>query len=152
MAFRYDTALMAAYSTCGPTGLHQDPRAYRKCPAVHNILLHRGSPALRSRSQPEEDKVLHHPPPKETYCPPHITIGEREQRQNFQQFTYLGCTISSDAKIDKEVDNRLAEANSAFGRLYSRVWSSKHLKKATKCACAPDSSFGPYSRLRSKQF
>ena len=49
-----------------------------------------------------------------------------------QQFTYLGCTISSDARIDKEVDNRLAKASSAFGRLHSRVWNNKHLKKATK--------------------
>jgi len=48
------------------------------------------------------------------------------------QFTYLGCTITSDAKIDKEVDNRLAKASCAFGRLYKRVWNNKHLKKNTK--------------------
>ena len=30
------------------------------------------------------------------------------------------------------MDNRLTKAHSAFGRLYSRVWSSKYLKKATK--------------------
>ena len=41
----------------------------------------------------------------------------------------MGCTITSDTKIDKEVDNRQAEANSAFGKLYKRVWKSKHLKK-----------------------
>ncbi|XP_069766640.1 uncharacterized protein [Narcine bancroftii] len=28
------------------------------------------------------------------------------------QFTYLSCTISSDGRIDKEIDNRLAKANS----------------------------------------
>ena len=48
------------------------------------------------------------------------------------QFTYLGCTITSDAKIDRDIDNRLAKANSAFGRLYNRVWKNKHLKKSTK--------------------
>ena len=76
-------------------------------------------------------EVLHQPAPKETYRPPHIAIGETELKAVLQ-FTYLECTISSDAKIDKEVDNRLAKANSAFGRLYSSVWSSKHLKKSTK--------------------
>jgi len=28
-------------------------------------------------------------------------------------------------KIDKDVDNRLAKANSAFGRLYKCVWNKK---------------------------
>ena len=48
------------------------------------------------------------------------------------QFTYLGCTITSDAKINRDIDIRLAKANSAFGRLYNRVWKNKHLKKSTK--------------------
>ena len=44
----------------------------------------------------------------------------------------MGCTILSDAKIDKEIDNRLAKANSAFGRLYKCVWNNKSLKCKTK--------------------
>jgi len=103
----------------------------RKLRAASNILLCRGIPALRSRSQPEEDRGPPSAHPQEAFRPPHITIGETELKA-VQQFTYLGCTISSDAKIDKEVDNRLAKASSAFGRLYSRVWNNKHLKKATK--------------------
>jgi len=65
---------------------------------------------------------LHQPAPQETFRPPHITIGETKLKE-VQQFTYLGC---------KEVDNRLAKAISAFGRLYSRIWNNKHLRKATK--------------------
>ncbi|CAH1249728.1 Hypp8672 [Branchiostoma lanceolatum] len=79
----------------------------------------------------KKTEVLHQPAPQEAYRTPYITIGETELKA-VQQFTYLGSTISSDARIDKEVDNRLAKANSAFGRLYRRVWSSKHLKKGTK--------------------
>ena len=41
-------------------------------------------------------------------------------------------TSTSDGKFDREVDNRLAKSNSAFGRLYKRVWKNKHLKKGTK--------------------
>ena len=44
----------------------------------------------------------------------------------------MGCTILSDAKIDKEIDNRLAKANSAFSRLYKCVWNNKSLKCKTK--------------------
>ncbi|XP_037780164.1 uncharacterized protein LOC119576558 [Penaeus monodon] len=89
-----------------------------------------GSAALRTRCQYEEDRG---PPPASTpaHRPPHITIGETELKV-VHQFTYLGCTITSDSKIDREVDNRLAKANSAFGRLYKRVWNNKQLKKGTK--------------------
>ena len=48
------------------------------------------------------------------------------------QFTYLGCTITSDVKIDREFDNRLAKVRSAFGRLHKRVWNNMHLKKGTE--------------------
>jgi len=74
---------------------------------------------------------LHQPSLQEEYHPPHISIGQSELK-TVHQFCYLGCTISSDAKIDKEIDNRLAKASSAFGRLYKRVWNNRHLKKGTK--------------------
>ncbi|XP_068672186.1 uncharacterized protein [Montipora foliosa] len=76
-------------------------------------------------------ETLHQPTPHEEYRPPRICIGDTELKST-QQFTYLGCTISSDAKIDKEIDNRLAKANSSFGRLYKRVWNNKSLKCKTK--------------------
>ena len=79
-----------------------------------------------------DDAVLvAQPAPREEYRPPHITIGETELK-SVQQFTYLGCTILSDARIDKEIDNRLAKANNAFCRLYKRVWNNEHLKKSTQ--------------------
>ncbi|KAJ7413818.1 hypothetical protein WISP_88156 [Willisornis vidua] len=52
--------------------------------------------------------------------------------KSVQQFTYLGSFISSDGKIDKEIDNRLVKAYRAFGKLHKRVWCNKHLKKSTK--------------------
>ncbi|KAK2563730.1 hypothetical protein P5673_012716 [Acropora cervicornis] len=79
----------------------------------------------------KKTEVLHQPTPHEEYRPPHISICETELKST-QQFTYLGCTISSDAKIDKEIDNRLAKANSSFGTLYKRVWNNKCIKCKTK--------------------
>ncbi|GFN92963.1 hypothetical protein PoB_001946900 [Plakobranchus ocellatus] len=79
----------------------------------------------------KKTEVLHQPAPQEAYQPPHITINSSELKST-PQFTYLGCTISSDARLDKEIDNRLAMANSSFGRLYKRVWNNKSLKIKTK--------------------
>ena len=79
----------------------------------------------------KKTEVLYQPAPREEHHPPHITIGETEQKA-VHQFTYLGCTITSDAKIDREINNRLAEANIAFGRIYKRVWNNSHLKEGIK--------------------
>ena len=61
----------------------------------------------------------------------HIQIGDDEFKA-IQRFTYLGYIISSDAKIDRKIQNRLSKAYSVFGSLTKRVWTNKHLKKATK--------------------
>ena len=55
----------------------------------------------------------------EKCCPNKITISGIELK-TVHQFTYLGCTITSYTKIDREVDNRLAKANTTFGRLYKK--------------------------------
>ncbi|KAJ7416834.1 hypothetical protein WISP_68266 [Willisornis vidua] len=79
----------------------------------------------------KKTEVLYQPAPQEVFYDPHITIGESELKP-VQQFTYLGSIISSDGKIDKEMDNRLAKAYRAFGKLHKIAWSNKHLKKSTK--------------------
>jgi len=76
----------------------------------------------------KKTEVLHQPAPQDEYHPPSISI-ELSELKATHQFSYVGCVITSDAKIDKEVDNRLAKANSAFGRLYK--WNNKNLKKDT---------------------
>lgn len=58
---------------------------------------------------------------------------------------YVGRMMSSDAKIDKEIDCRLAKAISSFGRLYEQVWNNKHLKnnyegQCLSSRCLPHSS------------
>ena len=79
----------------------------------------------------KKTEVLHQPAPQEEYHPPCIFI-EQSELKAVHQFSYLGCIITSDTKIDKEVDNWLSNANSAFGRLYKRVWNNNNLKKDTK--------------------
>ncbi|XP_069786663.1 uncharacterized protein [Narcine bancroftii] len=47
-----------------------------------------------------------------------------------KQTTY-GCPVNNFISSDARIDNRLAKANSAFGRLHKRVWKNNHLKKHT---------------------
>ena len=70
---------------------------------MYHFLLRKCCPAFWPRGQPEEDGGPYQPAPREEYHPPHITISETKLT-SVQQFSYLGCTISSDARIDKEVD------------------------------------------------
>ena len=79
----------------------------------------------------KKTEVLHQAAPLANHQPPHISIDDTELKA-VSQFTYLGCTITSDAKLDKEIDSRLSKGNSAFGRLHSRVWKNKHLSTKTK--------------------
>ncbi|XP_069778346.1 uncharacterized protein [Narcine bancroftii] len=79
----------------------------------------------------KKTEVLHQPATHHDYQPPHISIGHTKLKA-VNQFTYLDCNISSDARIDNKIDNRLAKANSAFGRLHKRVWKNNQLKNLTK--------------------
>lgn len=79
----------------------------------------------------KKTEVLHQPAPLEESQEPDININDYTLK-NVNEFRYLGCTISNDAKLDKEIDNRLAKANSAFGRLRTRVWQNRNIKNTTK--------------------
>ncbi|XP_051667216.1 uncharacterized protein LOC127481693 [Manacus candei] len=79
----------------------------------------------------KKTEVFYQPASQEVFHHPHITIGESELK-SVQKFNYLGSLISSDSKIDREIDNRLAKAYSAFRKLHKRIWQNKHLKKSTK--------------------
>ena len=47
-------------------------------------------------------------------------------------FTYQGNVISNDARVSKDLDNRLSKASSSFGRLSKRVWQSHLLCHSMK--------------------
>ncbi|XP_072163919.1 uncharacterized protein [Diadema setosum] len=57
-----------------------------------------------------------------------------EGKQNSKQLINLliSAAPSHNARVDKEIDNRIAKASNAFGRLHDRVWKNNHLKKQTK--------------------
>ena len=119
-----------------PTGPHQDPSRvsrmgatfcrwchlcspYTKSPAAHNVLLRIGIPnSLVLKSAWRSQRFFISPPPRKRSA--HLTL--QLTRQNWRQSS-SSPTWGAPS---------LTKANSAFGRLYSCVSSSKHLKKATK--------------------
>eukprot|EP00795_Rhopilema_esculentum_P008326 gene8326-14290_t len=64
-----------------------------------------------------------------------LRAGYTQQGQRLQaeeNFTYLGSTLSSSANNDAEVNNRIAKASSAFGRLRKLAWERRGISQDTK--------------------
>ena len=76
-------------------------------------------------------QVLYQPPPRVAYSPHHISI-DGTNLNAVVHVSYLGNVISSDATVNKDLDNRLSKASSSFGRLSERVWQSHSLRLSTK--------------------
>ena len=51
--------------------------------------------------------VFHQSASQEEHHSTHVTTGATELKA-VHRFAYLGCTITSDTKVDKELDNRPA--------------------------------------------
>jgi len=68
------------------------------------------------------------PPPE----PIDITINQ-EPLTKATDFTYLGSTVSTTSKIDKELRTRTGKASAAFGKLQKRLWNNKHVSIRVKC-------------------
>jgi len=48
------------------------------------------------------------------------------------KFAYLGSTLSNSVSIDDEINNRIAKASAAFGRLRKTVWNRRGITLETK--------------------
>ena len=74
--------------------------------------------------------------PVKFICPPpeliDITIDEVPLVKT-TDFTYLGSTVSSSSKIDRELRTRTGKASAAFGKLQQRLWNNKHVSIRVKC-------------------
>ena len=65
------------------------------------------------------------------YHEPHICVSD-EPLKATDYFTYQGSTLTREANIDVEVINILSKANSAFGRLITKVWERRGISQDTK--------------------
>ena len=76
-------------------------------------------------------EVMHQPAPRKMYHEPHIFVND-EPLKSTESFTFQGSTLSREANIDVEVNNRLSKANSAFGILMEKVWDRQGISQDTK--------------------
>ena len=79
----------------------------------------------------KKTEVLYQPPSREAYNPPHTSI-DGTSLNAVEHFIYLGSVISNNARVSKDLDNRLSEASRSFGRLSKRVRQSHSLRLTTK--------------------
>ena len=82
----------------------------------------------------KKTKVMYQPAPGKPYQEPHITV-KGQNLQAVDNFTYQCSKLSKVVHIDTEVNNRIAKASVAFGRLRENVWE-RIVKKPFKCARA----------------
>ncbi len=54
-----------------------------------------------------------------------------QRLQAVDNFTYLGSSLFRVVNIDNEVNNRIAKASSAFGRLRANVWERRGIISTT---------------------
>ena len=79
----------------------------------------------------KKTEVMHQPAPRKMYHEPHIFVKD-EPLKATGSFAYLGSTLSREANIGVEVNNRLSKSNSAFGRLRKKVWDRRGISQETK--------------------
>ena len=75
----------------------------------------------------KETDVLHQPAAKKTRVVYHgqPALSKRKFPRLFDRLTYVFSSLSTSAKMDDEVNSRIAKASSVFGRLRDRVWGKR---------------------------
>ena len=62
------------------------------------------------------------------------TYIDNEQLASVHKFKYLGTTVMNNNKMDEELDTRMSNASTSYGRLKEKVWHNKDLTFITKCS------------------
>ena len=73
----------------------------------------------------KETDVLHQPAAKKTRVVYQPALSKRKFPRLFDRLTYVFSTLSRSAKMDNEVNSRIAKASSVFGRLRDGVWGKR---------------------------
>ena len=81
----------------------------------------------------DKTEVMYQPSPRNlSPLEPCIMING-EALKVVTRFKYLGSTLSTDNRADKEICCRIQSACASFGRLERRLWSRRGIKLETKC-------------------
>ena len=79
----------------------------------------------------KKTEVMYQPAPGRPYTEPNISVNG-QRLSVVDKFTYLGSTLSRTVTIDDEVNNRLAKASAAFGRLRKKCVCVRSISTESK--------------------
>ena len=79
----------------------------------------------------KKTEVMYSPAVGQVYAEPNIFV-QGKRLKVADSFVYLGSTISRDGTLDAEINQRIAKASVAFGKLEDRVWSDRGITINTK--------------------
>ena len=79
----------------------------------------------------KKTEVVYQPAPGKPYNEPTVTV-KGQRLQVVDKFTYVGSTLSRVVHIDDEINNRIAKASAAFGRLRGSIWDRSGIRLDTK--------------------
>ena len=78
-------------------------------------------------------EVLFQPSPNNTSPEDPVISVDGESLKVVSSFKYLGSTITTDGRADKEITCRIQNACASFGKLENRLWKRPGIKLSTKC-------------------
>ena len=79
----------------------------------------------------KKTEVMYQPAPGQIYTLPQILV-KNQPLPVTNKFAYLGSTLSNSVVIDDEINNIIAKASAAFGRLRKTVWDRRGIDLETK--------------------
>ena len=81
----------------------------------------------------DKTEVMYQPSPRNSAPEnPQITVNGAHLKV-VPHFKYLGSTLSTDNRADKEIVCRIQSACASFGKLEKRLWGRQGIRLATKC-------------------
>jgi hypothetical protein len=118
-------------------------RVTQQCGLTMNVI----KTCIMSLKQLEVDAQSRIVKGQEVNVPSFDIVIRNVNIESVEQFSYLGCIVSRDQSMDKEIETRLAKASTAFNLLRNIIWYRKSVSFEAKFrifrACVlPVSLFG----------
>jgi hypothetical protein len=106
--------------------------AFEKVTQAYGLTLNVKKTVVMSLQQFETDSKGKITRDKEVQQPDTNIIIRNKKVETTDSFSYLGCIVSNDQRMDKEIESRLSKASTAFNMLRGVIWYRKTISVEAK--------------------